>query len=111
MTSSNYQLPAIAAVAGLAIAASTLALSSSPRSVEQRRRKRRIKSKLQRGKSWLTNYPPPPMLARIHTLTFTSDMFIPCRTRREIRFRTYQLWKLLLLELCVAGKEADLVSL
>ncbi|KAG2173065.1 hypothetical protein INT44_007038 [Umbelopsis vinacea] len=48
MTSSNYQLPAIAAVAGLAIAASTLALSSSPRSVEQRRKKRRIKSKLQR---------------------------------------------------------------
>jgi hypothetical protein len=60
MTSSNYQLPAIAAVAGLAIAASTLALTSSPRSVEQRRRKRRIKSKLQRGKSWLMNYPPPP---------------------------------------------------
>jgi hypothetical protein len=57
MTSSNYQLPAIAAVAGLAIAASTLALSSSPQSVEQRRRKRRIKAKLQRGKIVYSRYP------------------------------------------------------
>lgn len=57
MTSSNYQLPAIAAVAGLAIAASTLALSSSPQSVEQRRRKRRIKAKLQRGKIVYPHYP------------------------------------------------------
>ncbi|CAM0135834.1 ubiquitin-specific protease ubp1 [Umbelopsis sp. WA50703] len=48
MTSSNYQLPAIAAVAGLAIAASSLALSSTSQTAEQRKRKRRIKAKLQR---------------------------------------------------------------
>lgn len=47
MSSSNYHLPTIAAVAGIALAASGYVLSTN--SYESKKRRRRIKSKLQRG--------------------------------------------------------------
>lgn len=49
-TTSNYHLPTIAAVAGIALAASSYVLSSNNSSYESKKRKRRVKSKIQRGK-------------------------------------------------------------
>ncbi|KAI9482762.1 MAG: hypothetical protein EXX96DRAFT_555524 [Benjaminiella poitrasii] len=48
MSSSNYHLPAIAAVAGIALAASSYVMSTSGNSYQSKRRKRKIKSKIQR---------------------------------------------------------------
>ncbi|KAI8328910.1 hypothetical protein BC941DRAFT_444062 [Chlamydoabsidia padenii] len=45
-SSSNYHLPAIAAMAGIALAASSYVISSSTSSSESKKRRRRIKSKL-----------------------------------------------------------------
>lgn len=47
LMSSNYHLPTIAAVAGIALAASTYVISNN--SYETKRRKRRVRSKIQRG--------------------------------------------------------------
>jgi hypothetical protein len=47
MASSNYHLPTIAAVAGFALAASSYVLSNN--SFESKKRRRRIKNKIQRG--------------------------------------------------------------
>lgn len=47
MSSPNYHLPTIAAVAGIALAASSYVMSSN--SYETKRRRRRVKSKIQRG--------------------------------------------------------------
>lgn len=49
-SSSNYHLPTIAAVAGIALAASSYVLSAN--SFETKKRKRRIRSKIQRGKNY-----------------------------------------------------------
>jgi ubiquitin C-terminal hydrolase len=46
MASSNYHLPTIAAVAGFALAASSYVLSNN--SFESKKRRRRIKNKIQR---------------------------------------------------------------
>ncbi|KAI7898279.1 uncharacterized protein BX663DRAFT_525307 [Cokeromyces recurvatus] len=48
MSSSNYHLPAIAAVAGIALAASGYVISSTTNKYESKKRRRRIKSKIQR---------------------------------------------------------------
>jgi hypothetical protein len=47
-SSSNYHLPTIAAVAGIALAASSYVLSTN--SFETKKRKRRIRSKIQKGR-------------------------------------------------------------
>jgi hypothetical protein len=54
MSSNNYHLPTIAAVAGIALAASSYVLSTN-NSFESKKRKRRIKSKIQRGKFFRFN--------------------------------------------------------
>lgn len=46
--SSRYHLPTIAAVAGIALAASGYVLSTNS-SYESKKRKRRVRSKIQRG--------------------------------------------------------------
>jgi ubiquitin C-terminal hydrolase len=50
MSSSNYHLPTIAAVAGIALAASSYVLTTN-NSYETKKRKRRVRSKIQRGLS------------------------------------------------------------
>lgn len=50
MSSSNYHLPTIAAVAGIALAASSYVLSTN-NSYETKKRRRRVRSKIQRGKN------------------------------------------------------------
>jgi hypothetical protein len=47
MSSSNYHLPTIAAVAGIALAASGYVMSTN--SFESKKRRKRVKSKIQRG--------------------------------------------------------------
>jgi hypothetical protein len=47
MSSSNYHLPTIAAVAGIALAASGYVMSTN--SFESKKRRKRVKSKMQRG--------------------------------------------------------------
>jgi hypothetical protein len=47
MSSSNYHLPTIAAVAGIALAASGYVMSTN--GFESKKRRKRVKSKIQRG--------------------------------------------------------------